>query len=105
MEKIVRIRRNQSDWRELVERQSQSGLTIAEFCRQQGITAASLYVWRSRLSGAKPTQLTTSPARKNDVEAEGSGAFIDLGSLGTHRSRFEVRLDLGHGVLLHLVRG
>jgi len=104
MEKIGRIRRSQSDWQELIERQKRSGLKVAEFCRQEGVTAASLYVWRSRLGGAKQTQLTKTPARKSDVETEDSVGFIDLGSLGTHRSRFEVRLDLGHGVLLHLVR-
>jgi hypothetical protein len=34
-----------------------------------------------------------------------AGVFIDLGALGSGRSRFEVRLDLGGGVLLQLVRG
>ena len=33
-----------------------------------------------------------------------SSSFIDLGSLGSSLSRFEVRLDLGTGVVLHLVR-
>jgi hypothetical protein len=33
-----------------------------------------------------------------------SEGFIDLGAIGASRGRFEVRLDLGGGVLLQLVR-
>jgi hypothetical protein len=32
-------------------------------------------------------------------------SFIDLGPLGSRASRFDVRLELGDGVVLHLVRG
>jgi len=43
------------------------------------------------------------PAKIEGAEMS-SGEFIDLGALGSGRSRFEVRLELGGGVLLHLVR-
>jgi hypothetical protein len=43
------------------------------------------------------------PEKAKPREAPSSG-FIDLGALGSSRSRFEIRLELGHGVLLHLVR-
>ena len=43
------------------------------------------------------------PAKTGRAE-KSSGEFIDLGALGSGRSRFEVRLDLGGGMLLHLVR-
>ena len=49
MEKIGRQRRSESAWRELVDRQEQSGLTVAQFCEREGIKSASLYGWRSRL--------------------------------------------------------
>lgn len=106
MEKISRVRRSQSDWQELVERQKHSGLTVAAFCEQEGLTAASLYMWRSRLSRSTEPQPTVPPQRGGHVVApQVRPEFIDLGSLGTSLSRFEVRLDLGQGVLLHLVRG
>ena len=106
MEKISRPKRSESACREIVERQRQSGLTVAAFCEREGIKSASLYGWRSRLGrGPKATPRVRSlPKKAKDSESSSSG-FIDLGSLGSSRSRFEVRLELGGGVLLHLVRG
>ena len=36
-------------WRELITEQSSSDLSIAEFCRQHGVSQASFYQWRKRL--------------------------------------------------------
>jgi hypothetical protein len=36
-------------WRERVERQARSGLTIAQFCAQERLAAKSFYDWRRRL--------------------------------------------------------
>jgi transposase-like protein len=106
MERISRQRRSESAWREIVERQGQSGLTVPEFCEREGIKAASLYGWRSRLreGSQSPPAPPTVPKRSKRSEVPASG-FIDLGSLGASGSRFEVRLELGGGVLLHLVQG
>ena len=104
MEKVGRQKRSESAWREIVARQAQSGLAVREFCEREGIKAASLYGWRVRLredtheQGVRPNPAKTERAEKP------SGEFIDLGALGAGRSRFEVRLELGGGVLLHLVR-
>ena len=106
MEKIGRQRRSESTWRELVERHEQSGLTVAQFCEREGIKSASLYGWRCRLREGlegKPTAVSAPKRAKRSKEVEPSG-FIDLGSLGLMGSRFEIRLELGHGVALHLVR-
>ena len=105
MEKIGRERRSESAWREIVERQGQSGLSVKAFCEREGIKAVSLYGWRSRLH--RGLQNKSAPARApRKVRLEKpTGEFIDLGALSESRSRFEVRLDLGGGVLLHLVRG
>lgn len=102
MEKIRQERRSASAWDEIVTRQRQSGLSVQAFCEQEGVTAASFYVWRSRLHReARPRRSDSLGDRARKAATE----FIDLGSLDSSRSRFEVRLDLGGGVLLHLVRG
>jgi len=100
MRKIIQ-RRSEQAWRELVARQVQSGLSVQAFCQREGINACSLYGWRSRLraGGASEEPAVSRPAR-----AEPTAEFIDLGALGPSRSRCEVRLDLGGGVMLHLVR-
>ena len=43
MERIGQQRRSEAEWRELVERHEQSGLTVVEFCQREGIKSASLY--------------------------------------------------------------
>lgn len=47
MDQIVRQRRSEGDWREIVARQEQSRLTVQGFCEREGLKAASLYGWRS----------------------------------------------------------
>ena len=36
-------------WREMLDRQRASGLSVAAFCRRHGVCAASLYAWKRRL--------------------------------------------------------
>ncbi len=42
-------------WRRRVRRFQRSGLTVARFCRQEGISKASFYRWRNLLA-ERPTQ-------------------------------------------------
>jgi hypothetical protein len=100
MQQIKRRRRGAEGWREVVGRFAQSGLKAQTFCDREGVSTASLYRWRSILSVAEEP---ARPARSVRVAKPSSG-FVDLGALSTDGSRFEVRLDLGGGVLLHLVR-
>lgn len=104
MDQIVRQRRSEGVWREIVSRQEQSGLTVTEFCEREGLKAASLYGWRGRLrhesASERPSPTLSSRARVQKSTEE----FIDLGAIGASRARFEVRLDLGGGMLLTLVR-
>ena len=104
MDQKVRQRRSEHVWREIVSRQEQSGLTVTEFCEREGLKPASLYGWRGRLrqeaasEKTSPTLSSRARAQKNTEE------FIDLGAIGTSQGRFEVRLDLGGGMQLTLVR-
>jgi transposase-like protein len=36
-------------WRQRIQRQSASGLSIAAFCRREGLSARLFYAWRKRL--------------------------------------------------------
>lgn len=36
-------------WQRLIDEQTGSGLSIAEFCRQKGVAEASFYQWRKKL--------------------------------------------------------
>ncbi|GAC1659856.1 MAG: hypothetical protein NVS9B15_23350 [Acidobacteriaceae bacterium] len=104
MDQIVRQRRSESAWREIVARQEQSGLTIQEFCEREGLKAASLYGWRVRLRPQVAGNSASAQISKRAGAEKTSEEFIELGAIGLGRGRFEVRLDLGGGVLLQLVR-
>jgi transposase-like protein len=104
MDQIVRQRRSESAWREIVARQEQSGLTVQEFCEREGLKPASLYGWRVRLRQQTIAKRPSPQTSKSTRTEKASEEFIDLGAIGASRGRFEVRLDLGGGVLLQLVR-
>ena len=36
-------------WRERIAEQERSGLSVARFCQEQGLTEQTFYVWRKRL--------------------------------------------------------
>lgn len=42
-------------WRDRVERQRRSGLTILEYCRREGFSAGSFYAWKRRLHASRST--------------------------------------------------
>jgi putative transposase len=96
-----RQRRNAQTWGELVKQQEASGLSVPAFCRREGISAWTLYGWRSRLRSGQPRRPESRPA-----PAKEATSFIDLGALRAPAiERWEIRLDLGGGIVLHLVRG
>ena len=101
MEKTIRRRRSAQAWRGVIARYAASGLTALAFCEREGIGRKSFYRWRTRLGIAQGR----SPALPGSNVADSDAGFIDLGALRTGSSRLELRLDLGGGVLLHLVRG
>lgn len=106
MERIKRRRRlSASAWRGLLARFASSGLTVQAFCRREAVSTTSFYRWRSVLEAAPAGE---EPVRKVSTAAVASDTpeFVDLGTLRpTRSSRCELRLDLGGGVALHLVRG
>jgi len=98
-----RVRRGREGWRALLAGFKGSGLSAEAFCRREGISSASFYRWRSVLGngGEQHRALAVRDA---------ASAFVDAGPLELPRSqplssRLDLRLDLGDGVLLHLVRG
>ena len=95
-------RRSIETWRELVARQVRSGLSVQAFCRQEQLNAWTFYGWRSRLRGSAVVTEDRPVVRSQESKPAG---FIDLGALRSGSSRCEIRLDLGGGVVLRVVRG
>src|ERR1700687_1325909 len=43
-------------WRERIAEQERSGLSVKQFCKEQGLTECSFYAWRKRLRGQGPVR-------------------------------------------------
>ena len=91
-------RRSRDEWRELFVRHGSSGLSVAAFCARESISVSSFQRWRALAVPASDAVQARTPTRQE--------AFVDLGVLGSGgASRLELKLDLGGGLVLHLVRG
>jgi putative transposase len=101
MRKVMQVR-GAGGWRELVARQASSGLSVPAFCRREGLNAWTFYGWRSRLRARVADR---KPSGSRAAVEESRAGFIDLGALGGASSRCEIRLDLGGGLVLQVVRG
>lgn len=93
------VKRGEDEWRALLSRFAGSGLGVEGFCQRESISAASFYRWRGLLGdgrlGGEVVHHQTAPA------------FVDLGALNCAslpRPRLDLKLDLGDGLILHLVR-
>lgn len=105
MERIKRRRMGAQGWRELLAGFAGSGLTTRAFCQRAGVSPANFYRWRTLLRSAPDGAMVRSVAAPTGLT---TNAFVDLGALnapGAPHARFELRLDLGSGLMLHLVRG
>lgn len=43
-------------WRELIQQQQQSELSVSAFCRRHGFSDQSFYNWRKRLAATEPVR-------------------------------------------------
>lgn len=96
-----RQRRSAQAWGELIKQQRASGLSVPAFCRREGISPWTLYGWRSRLRSGQSRR-----SEGQSAPAKDATSFIDLGALRAPATdRWEIRLDLGGGIVLQLARG
>jgi len=76
-----------SYWRTLVEKQAESGLSGAGFCKEQNINPQRFYVWRRRFRGDSPCP-----------------GFIQL--VPTSKIPYSgIRIVMDHGMSLELDKG
>ena len=102
MEQRGRRRVSASGWRTILARFSRCDTTVGAFCKRERVCLSSFYRWRSILGLNEGEQ---APADHAVTVAKRPVSFVDLGALGPAVSRSEVRVDLGGGVTLSVVRG
>jgi transposase-like protein len=79
------------EWVERIAAQGRSGMSVKQFCQQQGVTECSFYAWRKRLRESGPMRfaLVERSSRRQERTAE---AALEL-MLATGE-----RLRIGPGV-------
>ena len=91
-------RRSPSQWRSLLAEFDGCGLSGEAFCHRQGISPSSFYRWQNRLTCGDADGAIGKPA---------APAFLDLGPLTPptkNKASLDLTLDLGEGLVLHLIR-
>ena len=87
-------------WRRRWERFEGSSVTVAEFCRREGVSSATFYQWRKRLArGATAAEEATTrgsaaATRREAGQPGGPAAFVEL----TLTPAAIVELELPNGV-------
>ncbi len=94
--------RKEVEWRQRLARFAAKGQEVKAFCQAESVSEATFYRWRKQLTGTGG--------------AAPAGGFIDVGVVSPVAAvasmtqcepagaALEVRLDLGHGLVLQIVR-
>ena len=98
------------DWQERLESYQASGLSVDEFCLQEGVSRSTLYRWIDRLKDGIPESMKAETAARERAES-GEAVFVPI-SLKASPVEIElpnggmVRLPLGVGqaVLVEVIR-
>jgi len=61
------------EWAQRIAAQRRSGMSVKQFCKEQGLTECSFYAWRKRLQEKGPVRfaLVERCARRQERTAEG----------------------------------
>jgi transposase-like protein len=99
---VVKQSRKEVEWRQRLARFAACGQPIKPFCKAELVSDATFYRWRKQLA--------------ETGDATPAVGFVDVGVMSSApeaqsmtqdqlaSAALEVRLDLGHGVVLHIVR-
>ena len=87
----TRIHRSAEQWREILQSQLESGLSVQQFCTKHQLGYASFCNWRRKLEASVPQE--RSP-------------LIDLSDfVAPAATAWDIELDLGAGITLRMRRG
>ena len=112
-ETIAAQTRYESEWRDRLARYSTSGKTVRAFCQTESVSTGTFYHWQARLR--RRGYVISKPRARRRAAA----AFIEVGAIpkahlaadavapdipAEQGGRFDIKLELGGGVVLHLAR-
>lgn len=113
----ARRRMDEQSWRAVIERFEGAAVTVQEFCLREGLTRSAFMRWRARLRSSSAPM--PGPVVAKAAAAVAKPSFVDLGQLGgaaaaiaagagasaeAQHAALDLRIELGAGISLHLVR-
>ena len=78
-------------WAERIAAQQRSGISVKQFCKEQGVTEGAFYAWRKRLQKKEPVRFALVDRRAARQEAPTEAALELVMATGE-------RLRIGAGV-------
>ena len=92
-----------------MQRFAASAASVSEFCAREGLSASAFYRWRARLAAEQASSAVARTRRAGaPATTPASVGFIELADLAVPPHEvcpgLELRLDLGGGVVLQIVR-
>ncbi len=88
-------RKTEQQWREILERQRSSRLSIKQFCANAGVSQASFYKWRKKLGG----QSASKPRARSHRPVDNESGFVALKLLESSDS---LELVHPHGCIIRI---
>ena len=98
-----RAHQDKAHWQKLVDQQERSGLSGAQFCRQENVRYASFMGWRKRLQVSTPQPGPVVPSAFVELTAP-SNTSQDAISKPSPDTNLCVELSLGAGIELRITR-
>lgn len=100
--------KRETAWRDRLSRHAASGLGVAAFCDYESVSTASFYRWRTLLAGQTTTLANSAPVagfiNLGAMRANGTAVTDAAPGMAAESGAVEVSLDLGHGLVLRIVR-
>ncbi len=84
-------------WREILERQADSGVSVREFCATEGVSQPSFYAWRKKLGTRKKDGSRAGTATRCKDRHDNGRLFVPLQVLDT-AATLEIIHPLGYRI-------
>ena len=84
-------------WREILNRQADSGLSVRKFCATEGISEPSFYAWRKKLRQRDNHDPRLRKARRRTAASDNGGLFVPVKLLGSNHA-LEIIHPLGYRI-------
>jgi transposase-like protein len=78
MERTRRGGNRSEYWRALIVEQEQSGLPVARFCKERGMSEQSFYVWRKRLRKEGPVRFALVEPGLGQQRASATSTLVEV---------------------------